>query len=347
MVSTECQPHHFTRRGLLQLGVVSALGLSTGHIQATTATAKRCIFINLVGGPSQLDTWDPKPQAPSDYRGPFGSMRTTVPGISISELFPKMASMARHFALVRSVFHDAAPIHETGLQYIQRGNVSSEVASTTTGMLIPGPITNTGVQLSHGQEGLQPLAASPSLESCKIMDRYGDHAFGRACLKARQAVEAGHSMITVNMFQTVYNSLSWDCHADGSELNVKLADYRDSLAPMFDQTYTALLTDLAERGLLNSTLVVAAGEFGRSPKINIRGGRDHWTGAWTVLFAGGGVQGGQVIGSTDRLGMEPSSRPVHASAIANTVKTALGFRPQLIHQHGGPIQELFGGRVMS
>ena len=131
------------------------------------------------------------------------------------------------------------------------------------------------------------------------------------------------------------------------ELNVNLDDYRSRIAPMFDSTYAALLTDLSDSGLLDSTLVIASGEFGRSPRINIRGGRDHWAGAWTALFAGAGVQGGQIIGATDRLGMEPSLRPVHASAIANTIQAAMGHSPVIRHQHGQPIHELFGSRASS
>jgi uncharacterized protein (DUF1501 family) len=154
-------------------------------------------------------------------------------------------------------------------------------------------------------------------------------------------VEQGASFVTVNMFDSVYNTLSWDCHADGAALNVRLSDYREHLGPMFDLAFSSLLLDLESRGLLQKTLVVATGEFGRSPRINLRGGRDHWTRAWTAIFAGGGVKGGQVIGGTDRLGREPLDRPVHASAIANTILFAADLSPSVQYRNGEPIRELF------
>jgi hypothetical protein len=334
-----------TRRGLLRYGAGAMAALAGTSVFALPAPSSKlnCIFINLVGGPSHLDTWDPKPLAPSEYRGPFKAIGTNVAGIQISELFPKMASMMDQLTLIRSVYHDAAPIHETGHQLVQQGCltpagvIKMHPMASRNGILLPGAIENTGVQLSHGQEGLRTL--SHSLRSND--EAYGDHEFGRSCLLARQAIEAGERFVAINMFRTVYDSLSWDCHADGYSLNVNLNDYRDKLAPMFDATFTTLIRDLKDRGLLDSTLIIATGEFGRSPKINLRGGRDHWTGAWTALMAGAGLRGGQVIGSTDRLGMEPSSRPVHASAIANTMLYALGMRPKVVHQHGEPLVELF------
>lgn len=341
-----------TRRRLLQFGAGTLASLSWPGISQLQSASKefRCIFLHLVGGPSQLDTWDPKPDAPVEYRGPFSAAKTNVPGIAISELFPRMARMADKYALVRSVYHDEAPIHETGQQLIQTGSCLVSTERTTSvrrqsHLLIPGIIDNTGVQLSHGQDLLASCGTNAfqtlGCESTRIRDAYGHHDFGRSCLLARQAVERGEQFVTVNMFQAVYDSLSWDCHADGGSLNTNLMDYRDRLAPMFDTTYTALLSDLESRGLLETTLVVAAGEFGRSPKINLRGGRDHWTGAWTVIFAGGGVRGGQIIGSTDRLGMAPVTRPVHASAIANTIQYAAGRRTDIRYRHGEPITELF------
>src|SRR5262249_34062364 len=102
-------------------------------------------------------------------------------------------------------------------------------------------------------------------------------------------------------------------------------DYRDTLCPMFDQAYSALLDDLAERGLLESTLVVAMGEFGRTPLLNPRGGRDHWPGVWSILFAGGGIKGGQVVGSSDRIGSERRDRPVSPAEVAATIYRVLGI----------------------
>jgi uncharacterized protein (DUF1501 family) len=127
------------------------------------------------------------------------------------------------------------------------------------------------------------------------------------------------------MFDTVFNEITWDCHADGGALGTTLDDYRDTLCPMFDLAYSALLEDLHQRGLLETTLVAAFGEFGRTPLLNARGGRDHWPGVWTALFAGGGVHGGQVIGASDGHGAEPFDRPVRPAEIAASVYRALGI----------------------
>src|SRR5207249_3963549 len=131
-----------------------------------------------------------------------------------------------------------------------------------------------------------------------VRARYGRNTFGQSCLLARRLVESGVRLVTVNMFDTVFNQITWDCHADGGSLASSLGDYADPLCPMFDLAYTALLEDLAQRGMLEKTLVLAMGEFGRTPQLNPRGGRDHWPGVWTVLFAGGDVRGGQVLGSS-------------------------------------------------
>src|SRR5262249_37542809 len=143
--------------------------------------------------------------------------------------------------------------------------------------------------------------------------RYGKNTFGQSCLLARRLVERGVRLVTVNMFDTVFNEVTWDCHADGGSLATTLDAYKDRISPMFDQANSALLSDLRQRGMLDNTLVVAMGEFGRTPQLNRRGGRDHWTRAWSILFAGGGIQGGQVIGASDAHGGEPIDRPVHPS----------------------------------
>ena len=119
-----------------------------------------------------------------------------------------------------------------------------------------------------------------------LRDRYGRNTFGQSCLLARRLVEGGVRLVTVNMFDTVFDEITWDCHADGGSLASTLDDYKDTLCPMFDRAYTALLDDLKQRGMLDNTLVVAMGEFGRTPQLNPRGGRDHWPGVWSVLFAG-------------------------------------------------------------
>ncbi|MGH7168786.1 MAG: DUF1501 domain-containing protein, partial [Gemmataceae bacterium] len=164
-----------------------------------------------------------------------------------------------------------------------------------------------------------------SAEKDALRRRYGRNTFGQSCLLARRLIEHGVRLATVNMFDTVFNTISWDCHADGGALATSLDDYRDILCPMFDRAYSALLDDLSERGLLESTLVVAMGEFGRTPLLNPRGGRDHWPGVWSILFAGGGVRGGQVVGSSDRTASEPRDRPVTPAEVAATIYHALGI----------------------
>src|SRR5262249_6374700 len=172
-----------------------------------------------------------------------------------------------------------------------------------------------------------------------VRERYGRNTFGQSCLLARRLVQHGVRLVTVNMFDTVFGQVTWDCHANGGDLNSTLDDYRDTLCPMLDQAYTALLDDLIGLGLFDTTLVACMGEFGRTPKLNSRNGRDHWPGGWSVLMAGGGVRGGQVIGSSDRHGSEPKDRPIHAAEIAATMYHALGLDPRtcLLGPDGRPV----------
>jgi hypothetical protein len=195
-------------------------------------------------------------------------------------------------------------------------------------VLLPDGRVNTGIDLSHGQR-FGFLSAGQRLVS--VVTPYTDHAvdysLGRACREAVAYVERGAKFVTVNQFTTVFDSPSWDCHADGGSLRTDLGDIRDTVAPAFDTAFSALLTDLEARGLLDSTLVVATGEFGRTPQLNANGGRDHWAGAWTALVAGGGVQGGRVIGRTDAHGIEPTDRPVTPQELVATIFHALGVAP--------------------
>ena len=375
-----------TRRDFLRVGTLSggALGLSLPDLfQARAAGSegrsgeRNCILLFLVGGPSQLDTWDMKPGAPDTIRGPFRPIRTNVAGVQICEHFPRMAQMADRYAIVRSVHHREAPIHETGHQLMQTGRLFlngqehphyGAVVSHLRGpgrsglpasVLLPGPIGNTGVNVSHGQgagylgprhepfclRGTDPArlqsrtrlveavdcaqrAFDIAAERDEVRDRYGRNTFGQSCLLARRLVENGVRLVTVNMFDTVFDKITWDCHADGGSLASSLDDYRETLCPMFDAAYTALLDDLRQRGLLENTLVVAMGEFGRTPQLNARGGRDHHPGVWSVLFAGGGVRGGQVVGASDRNGSEPRDRPVSPAEIAATVYRGMGIDPK-------------------
>jgi uncharacterized protein (DUF1501 family) len=425
-----------TRRDFLRVGSL-AIGLSLTELSrlqgAGRSGDRACIQLFLVGGPSQLDTWDPKPDAPDGIRGPFRPIATNVPGVSLCEPFPLMAQRADRYALVRSVHHAEAPIHETGHQLLQTGRLcrpgqewphyGAVLGKLHPGsgalppwVVTPGPITNTGVNIDHGQsagflgqrhkpfvaavdpvtqdvsirggarQDLNPgLRARPrslvdavdtaerllernqrapepdrdralaqllspatkrafdlGAEPESVRDRYGRNQFGQSCLLARRLVQHGVRLVTVNMFETVFGQITWDCHANGGDLSSTLEDYRDTLCPMFDQAYAALLDDLLADGLLDSTLVVAMGEFGRTPRLNNRGGRDHWPSVWSVLLAGGGVRGGQIIGASDGHGEEPKDRPVHAAEVAATVYHALGIDPtaELPGVDGRPIRLL-------
>ena len=335
-----------TRRDFLHTAAATAAGLSVAPAFAATRDTN-CIFLMLVGGPSQLDTWDPKPDAPTDVRGPFRSTATRIPGVRFTELFPKMAAAADQFAIVRSMHHAAAPIHETGHQLLQTGRLAengretpqigailSKAKGRCRGMpanvLLPGPIGFTGVNIGHGQTASdlgmvhEPVAMPFGVEDDPLRSRYGATEFGDNCLRAARLVERGCRYVTVNMFTTVYDTITWDCHAAGGSLRSELSDY-PVLAGTFDLAYTALLEDLRQRGLLDSTLVVATGEFGRTPYLNRDGGRDHWAGVWSMLLAGGGVRGGQVIGSSDCLGGEPNDTPVGPEHLVATIRHAVGL----------------------
>jgi hypothetical protein len=395
-----------TRRDFLRAGALSAgaVGLTLADLAglngADQASERSCILLLLVGGPGQLDTWDLKPHAPSEVRGPFRPRATNVPGLQVCEHFPRLATTADRFALIRSVHHDAAPIHETGHQLMQTGRLCQggreyphygaalsclrgpRTPAVPPWVVLPAPVGNTGVSVSHGQSagwlGPQhepvvvhgdpahpadhPLLAAaddaqrafddrpPTQAAAKafatlssptakkaldlaaepdgLRTRYGAGTFGQSCLLARRLVEAGVRLVTVNMFDTVFNEITWDCHADGGALASTLDDYRDTLCPTFDAACASLLQDLGERGLLETTLVVAMGEFGRTPQLNPRGGRDHWPGCWSILLAGGGVRGGRVVGSSDPLGCEPHDRPVTPAEVAASVYHALGLDPR-------------------
>jgi hypothetical protein len=389
----------FLRAGGLCAGAVGWTLSEWSRLSAQAGSGeKSCILLFLVGGPSHLDTFDPKPHAPAEVRGPFRAIPTRLPGVYLSELFPQLAQRLDRLALVRTVYHREAAVHEAGHQLMQTGRLCrldceyphyGAVVSYLRGArntvpafaVVPGPIGNTGISISHGQGAgflgphHEPLYLAPHLpeadlarldteaallcaydrarrqaeenplagavwnpavrralrlesEPVSLRHRYGMHTFGQSCLLARRLVEAGVRLVTVNMFETVYDTVTWDCHADGGSLGSTLEDYRRWLGPMLDQTLSALLDDLQSRGMLESTLVVAMGEFGRTPLLNSRGGRDHHTGAWSVLLAGGGIRGGTVIGRTDAWGMYPEERPVSPAELAATIYQLLGISPQ-------------------
>jgi hypothetical protein len=338
----------------------------------------------LVGGPSQLETWDPKPGAPAEVRGPFRPIATAVPGVQVCEHLPRSAARLDRLTLVRSLHHDAAPIHETGHQLVQTGRLSraddeaphaGSVVSrllgprngTPASVMLPGPIGNTGVGVAHGQtagalgsayEPVVPTATGPFAglydvrgETGRTREAYGPTEFGRNCLRARRFVEAGARFVTVNMFRSVFDGPTWDCH--GHAPFSTLEDCAASVLPVFDRAFNALLDDLERLGRLGSTLVVATGEFGRTPQINRSGGRDHWPQVWSAALAGGGARGGQVIGASDDHAAYPSTRPVTPAELAATMYRALGLAPEHASSLGSspgshetppaaPIAEVFG-----
>jgi hypothetical protein len=414
----------FTRRDFLHAGALAPLGLTLpGLHRAPAAEGKdadvNCIMLFLVGGPSQLDTWDMKPNAPAEVRGPFRPIKTNVAGVQVSEIFPKMANHADKFSLVRSVYHTATAVHDTGHQMMQTGRLfSGGVEHPHVGcalgylkggrgelpahVLLPRPIGRTGGNLPHGHtagylgkphdpfvlnadpnaagfkvpdllppeylsavraerrqklrdavdgatEAFEKSGAAKQLddnfrlayklmssakardafalekESDKTKERYGRTRFGQSCLMARRLVEAGVRFVTVNMFETVFDEVTWDIH--GSKPFTDIVQMSKEVAPNFDRAYSALLEDLSDRGLLSTTMVVALGEFGRTPKVNPAGGRDHHPGAWTIVMGGGPLKGGQVVGETDELGYAPKSRPVTPGEVAATIYKGLGLDP--------------------
>jgi uncharacterized protein (DUF1501 family) len=414
-----------TRRDFLQVGVLGALGLSLSQLSATKvlgATAKgsddkACILIFNLGAPSQIDTWDMKPDAPREIRGPFKPIRTNNPDIQISEIFPLHAKLADKFSLVRSVYHTAAAVHDTGHQMMQTGRLFTGGINTPhagcaleflkgrknelpANVILPEAMGPTGGNMPHGQDAgflgksLDPfvLNADPSKKDFKVPDllppdeigevrlerrrnlrqvvdsavknfesspsaelmnanfasayrlmtstkareafdlgkepqkvreRYGMTRFGQCCLLARRLVEAGVRFVTINTFITVFDEISWDIH--GSKPFTSIAGMKDIVAPMYDQGYSALLEDLFQRGMLDSTLVANLAEFGRTPKINPAGGRDHWPQCWTIKFAGGGVKGGRVVGKSDEIGGYPTERPVSPAEVVATIFHTLGL----------------------
>jgi hypothetical protein len=414
-----------TRRDFLQVGTLGAIGLSMSkfaQLQAMGAVAKgndekSCIMIFNLGAPGQIDTWDMKPDAPREIRGPFKPIKTNNPDIQISEIFPLMAKLADKFSLVRSCYHTAAAVHDTGHQMMQTGRLFTGGVNTPHAgcaleflkgrrnelpahVLLPEPMGPTGGNLPHGQDAgflgkaydpfalnadpskknfkvpdLLPPAeigearlerrrelrqvvdstvknfeASPSAalmdnnftsayrlmtskkareafdltkEPQKVRERYGMTRFGQSCLLARRLIEAGVRFVTINTFITVFDEITWDTH--GSKPFTSIQGMKEIVAPMYDQGYSALLEDLFQRGMLDNTMVCNLAEFGRTPKINPAGGRDHWPNCWTVKFAGGGVKGGRVVGKSDDIGGYPVERPVRPNEVVATIYKSLGL----------------------
>ena len=436
---------HAGSAGMLGLGLTDFLSLKAQGAVHDDKSDINVIMLFLVGGPSQLDTWDMKPNAPSEIRGPYKPIKTNVPGIEISEIFPRMARHADKWSLVRTLYHTAAAVHDTGHQMMQTGRLfqgglnhphMGSVLGKLRGpkgdvpphVLLPRPIGNTGGNMPHGQDAgylgkahdpfvLNADPSEPNFEvpdmlppdyisavrikrrrkwrdmiddavkhfeevpDAKLLDttfhqaytlmsskkaraafdltqesdgtrqRYGWNRFGQSCLMAKRLVEAGVRFVTVNMFETVFDEITWDIH--GSSPFSPIECYSNLVGPMFDNGFTSLVEDLSRTGLLDNTMIVATGEFGRTPKINPAGGRDHWPACWPVVMAGGGIQGGRVVGESDDIGGAPKSRPTTPAEVTTTVYHGLGIdletelpgpqnRPIRVVDHGvEPIMELF------
>ncbi len=442
-----------SRREFLQVGALAALGLSwPQYLQAAQNgqvkpghEKRSCIMIFNLGGPSHIDLWDMKPDAPREIRGPFKPIRTKTDAFELSELLPKHAALADKFSLVRSCHHDGAAVHDAGWQMMQTGRRftggiqtphAGAVASYLLGrrtdlppfVVLPQLMGRGGGNMPNGQAGgflgksHDPFAlmADPSQkdfrvpdllppdqigaarldrrrrmrdvvesavkefeasedarlldenfhaafrmmtseqaraafdltqETQAVRDRYGMNRFGQCCLLARRLVENGVRFVTINTFLTVFDEITWDIH--GSKPFTSIEGMKDIVCPMYDQAYSALIEDLDQRGLLGDTLVANISEFGRTPKVNPAGGRDHWPSCFTSYFAGGGVKGGRVIGASDTIGGFPAERPVGPGDIVATVFHSLGLdhsahlpgpggRPFALTDLGTePIKELF------
>jgi hypothetical protein len=416
-----------TRRSFLQAGVAGLAGMwlpdlmkleASGAVDEHRARIKNCITIFLVGSPGHLDTWDLKPNAPSEVRGKFAPIRTNVNGIQICEHFPMMARRMDKIALIRSLHHRTGATHENGQRWMMTGHdfnadsvkphtgsvvsrVFGQKSELPANVILPGPIGNTGAGNFHGQTaghlgsahepfflGADPALANfrvadlevPSgmsasrlearssllaqldelqrrtettttqthdssytrafrlltsqrakqafdlrIETDRMRDRYGRNTFGQSCLMARRLIEGGVRYVTVNHFDTVFGQTCWDMHADGGGLNNTYLDYERHLCPQFDWAFTALLDDLEQKGLLQETVVAVLSEFGRTPRLNGRGGRDHYPDAWTNFLCGGNIRGGQVVGSTDRIGARPHDNPILPPQVLASIYHGMGI----------------------
>lgn len=414
-----------TRRDFLQVGALGAIGLSLPHYLAAKAAGavddahddRACIMIFNLGAPSQLDTFDMKPDAPVEIRGPFQPIATRGADFQVSEIFPRHAEIADKFSLVRSCHHTGAAVHDAGWQMLQTGRLFSgginsphagAVVSYLRGrktdlpahVVLPQKMGRGGGNLPNGQAGgflgkaHDPfeLAADPSQpnfrvpdllppdqigpvrisrrqrmrdaidqtlnhfensenaalldsnfeaayrlitstqardafdltqESVETRERYGMTRFGQCCLLARRLIEAGVRFVTINTFLTVFDEITWDIH--GSKPFTSIEGMKNIVAPMYDNAYSALIEDLHQRGMLDKTMVCNFAEFGRTPRINPAGGRDHWPQCFTTYFAGGGVQGGRAIGASDPIGAVPDDRPVGPADLVATIFHSLGF----------------------
>ncbi len=432
-----------SRRSVVCAGALAGSGLTLadflraeGERLPGEATAKSCIMLFQFGGPSHIDTFDPKPEAPAEIRGEFAAIATSNPALRISEHLPLLAKRADRFALVRSVHHDRSS-HNPGAYYsltgrrplnpsvtanasatdfpcpgaiidhLRPGRTDVPTAVSLPTMIADGPFRTPGefagflgkqhdplfiladpnapdfsvdqVTLPDGvtvdrlarrreilarlgelrrlQDGIAAvrgmdayqqrafdlLTSTAMQRALRISDepealrnRYGRTSYGQSVLLARRLVEQGVRFVTVYYSAGIGG---WDTHENN------FRTLRESRLPQTDAALAALLDDLAERGLLDETLVLWTGDFGRTPKVNGKAGRDHWPPCQTVLLAGGGVRGGRLIGASDGHGAYPLSDPQRPDDIMASVFSALGLNPEtIIHDQLGRPMPIADGR---
>ena len=460
--STACPgPGPVSRRSFLKMGALGMGSLSLGDVlrlqaaqQAATgksAPDTSVLFVWLAGGPPHMDTYDMKPEAPEEYRGPFNPIRTNVKGMEVCELLPMHAKCADKYTLIRSIAHTFSD-HGGGHKRVMTGRIPATPTETVNdapsvtsivakmrehidiglpnciactdggrdrpdtyamGSAYLGPryipfivggdpnspkfemknvslkpemaqrldnrlqllkgfdrmrssIDSSGMMDSmdkYNQEAVSLLTSTRardafdlSKESPQLRDRYGRNSWGQRALLGRRLIEAGCSFVTVVLENPGINGTfyNWDTHAVNHD---NFLDMRLRL-PRYDQTISALVEDLYDRGLSKKVLLVVTGEFGRSPKISVsngpkgtRYGREHWPTAMSVLVSGGGKSHGQVIGSTNDKGERPHDRELTPNDLWATVYRHLGIdqhavindytgRPQHLLPFGEPIREL-------
>ena len=426
-----------TRRRTLQIGGTGLLaGLSLPRFlqleaeAATTAKAKAnaCILLFLEGGPSTIDMWDLKPEAPAEIRGPYKPIATSVPGTFVGEHQPLCAAVAHKYTILRSHSHNDNG-HSTGYHYALTGykadfpdgntRVPNNTLYPSIGSIVsrelgaggavppyinmPNPMAAGGsgfygsrfapfviqtdpVQPDFEVKDLNPgdraeaarlssrqhliaqfekLAAVPPEGRAKTMatyyeraynlisspeaqrafdlasepdelrEQYGYTSLGQCALLGRRLVEAGCRFVGIDHG-------SWDTHFDCFPSQEK------DLFPHADRAFSALVNDLDQRGLLQTTLVVMMGEMGRTPRINARAGRDHWSMAQSVLLAGGGIQPGRVVGATDQHASAPITTPVGVEDLLRTVLSQMGIDTAKMYYTplGRPVPVVSGGRIV-
>lgn len=419
-----------SRRAFLTAGTLAIGGLTLPELLAAkerageTKKETSVILLYLHGGPSQLETYDLKPDAPVEFRSVFRPIPTSVPGMEICELFPRQAKIADKFSLVRSLNHDVGihsdggivvltgkkptvldPTSQSKSQHPDFGSVASKIRGLGEHALppyvaIPSRMYMTrpaylGMQhaafetADPSAPGYKPPQLSVSAQNVAVLDdrrrllaqvdryrrdadasgqlvgtdhfrqlafqmltspqaaaafdlaqekdalrdRYGRHLWGQGCLLARRLAEAGTAVISlyINTPKNDPDYTNWDDHIQNAGRPGHFGDYMKRRLPYMDEALTALIEDIFERGLDQRILVVAVGEFGRTPRLshNANGtGRDHWPQAYTALVSGGGLKMGQVIGATNSKAEYPTERPYSPQDLLHTVYRHLGIDPQ-------------------